>query len=186
MERGALRISVGWLLVRRRQGARLAWWLMALGARRCARYLCLGMPVADGLPLQANPGARWSQAAPLLYDLCFLKAKPRQRLHRISRTRSSQTSPQGPHYATGAARAPGASGDGGSPSPLPLHQLLRCCKGRRGRTISDHSPCVASLQQSWRGKPLRQSPALPFLLAQGTPAAPGVGTNQPRHAPAFP
>lgn len=45
---------------------------------------------------------------------------------------------------------------------------------------------LGSRQQSRRGKPWHQSPALPFLLAQGAPAAPGVSTNQPRHAPAFP
>lgn len=36
--------------------------------------------MAEGLPLQADPGARRSQAAPLLHDLCFLKPKARQPL----------------------------------------------------------------------------------------------------------
>lgn len=69
--------------------AQLTWELTALGGP--ARYLGLAVPVAEGLPLQANPGTRWSQAAPLLHDLCFLKAKARQHLHHISPNYSTKT-----------------------------------------------------------------------------------------------
>lgn len=138
------------------------------------------MPVAEGLPLQANPGTRWSQAAPLLYDLCFLKGKspsaPAQHLPGLRQP--NVTAPSVPSDE-------GSYGErGGTPHPCGCAASCDAPKGQLGGTIRDHIPRMASLQRSRGGKPLRRSPALPFLLTWGATAAPGADTNQPHRSPA--